>query len=130
MQKSPKEESGPTVYKSGSAPEESKDHKKNGDKEQSTPQLADGADEKAFSEADQEEDLEGEELFDDEEDGAAKGQLDEGAGDGMQPISDKFFYKEMAKIKEKSRTTGAGILPPKKSASAYIIFQKEVSLSF
>ena len=45
----------------------------------------------------------------------------------MKPISDKFFYKEMAKIKEKSRTTGAGIMPPKKSASAYIIFQKEVS---
>ena len=45
----------------------------------------------------------------------------------MKPISDKFFYKEMAKIKEKSRTTGAGVMPPKKSASAYIIFQKEVS---
>ncbi len=45
----------------------------------------------------------------------------------MKPISDKFFYKEMAKIKEKSKTTGAGTLPPKKSASAYIIFQKEVS---
>mmetsp|Transcript_8034 Transcript_8034/g.9624 ORF Transcript_8034/g.9624 Transcript_8034/m.9624 type:complete len:139 (-) Transcript_8034:223-639(-) len=43
----------------------------------------------------------------------------------FKPISDKFFYKEMAKIKERSRTTGSGILPPKKSASAYIIFQKE-----
>ena len=40
----------------------------------------------------------------------------------MQPISDKLFYKEMAKIKEKSKTAGGGILPPKKSASAYIIF--------
>lgn len=47
----------------------------------------------------------------------------------MQPISDKLFYKEMAKIKEKSKTAGGGILPPKKSASAYIIFQKEVSYS-
>lgn len=40
----------------------------------------------------------------------------------MQPISDKLFYKEMAKIKENSKQTGGGILPPKKSASAYIIF--------
>ena len=48
---------------------------------------------------------------------------------GMKPISDKFFYKEMAKIKEKNKNTGgAGVLPPKKSASAYIIFQKTVSL--
>ena len=45
----------------------------------------------------------------------------------MQPISDKLFYKEMAKIKEKSKSSGGGVLPPKKSASAYIIFQKEVS---
>ena len=45
------------------------------------------------------------------------------------PISDKVFYKEMAKIKERSKTNGGGILPPKKSASAYIIFQKEVGLS-
>lgn len=33
----------------------------------------------------------------------------------------------MAKIKEKSKASRGGILPPKKSASAYIIFQKEVS---
>ncbi len=48
----------------------------------------------------------------------------EGADEGcaLAPISDKFFYKEMAKIKEKSKTTGSGTLPPKKSASAYIIF--------
>ena len=45
----------------------------------------------------------------------------------LQPISDKLFYKEMAKIKESSKQAGGGILPPKKSASAYIIFQKEVS---
>ena len=46
----------------------------------------------------------------------------------MQPISDKYFYKEMAKIKERSKSSKGGALPPKKSASAYIIFQKEVSL--
>jgi hypothetical protein len=39
----------------------------------------------------------------------------------FKPISDKFFYKEMAKIKEKGKST-RGSLPPKKSASAYIIF--------
>ena len=49
------------------------------------------------------------------------------SADKLKPISDKFFYKEMARIKEKSKTTGIGTLPPKKSASAYIIFQKEVS---
>ena len=47
----------------------------------------------------------------------------------MQPISDKYFYKEMAKIKEKG-ARGQTAVPPKKSASAYIIFQKEVSLLF
>ena len=45
----------------------------------------------------------------------------------MPAISDKLFYKEMSRIKEKSKNAGGGILPPKKSASAYIIFQKEVS---
>ena len=45
----------------------------------------------------------------------------------MQPITDKYFYKEMAKIKEKG-ARGPNAVPPKKSASAYIIFQKEVSL--
>lgn len=40
----------------------------------------------------------------------------------LKPISDKIFYKEMAKIKERSKNNGNGILPPKKSASAYIIF--------
>ena len=49
-----------------------------------------------------------------------------GAGQ-KKPISDKFFYKEMAKIKEKNKSARGGVLPPKKSASAYIIFQKEVS---
>ena len=45
----------------------------------------------------------------------------------MQPITDKYFYKEMAKIKEKG-ARGTNAVPPKKSASAYIIFQKEVSV--
>ena len=44
----------------------------------------------------------------------------------LKPISDKYFYKEMAKIKEKG-ARGTSAVPPKKSASAYIIFQKEVS---
>ena len=46
----------------------------------------------------------------------------------LKPISDKYFYKEMAKIKEKG-ARGTSAVPPKKSASAYIIFQKEVSCS-
>ena len=50
--------------------------------------------------------------------------------DSVQPITDKVFYKEMAKIKERSKQQGGGVLPPKKSASAYIIFQKEVSHLF
>lgn len=39
-------------------------------------------------------------------------------------ISDKYFYKEMQKLKDR----GNNAVPPKKSASAYIIFGKEVSL--
>jgi hypothetical protein len=38
-------------------------------------------------------------------------------------ISDKQFYKEMQKLKDRSSTAG----PPKKSASAYIIFCQKVS---
>lgn len=38
-------------------------------------------------------------------------------------ISDKYFYKEMQKLKDR----GNNAVPPKKSASAYIIFGKEVS---
>ena len=49
------------------------------------------------------------------------------SGAEMKPITDKYFYKEMAKIKEKG-AKGVNAVPPKKSASAYIIFQKEVSL--
>lgn len=38
-------------------------------------------------------------------------------------ISGKLFYKEMQKLKER----GTSAVPPKKHASAYIMFQKEVS---
>jgi hypothetical protein len=38
-------------------------------------------------------------------------------------ITDKEFYKAMQKLKDR----GTNALPPKKSASAYIIFGKEVS---
>jgi hypothetical protein len=38
-------------------------------------------------------------------------------------ITDKEFYKAMQKLKER----GTNAVPPKKSASAYIIFGKEVS---
>ena len=41
-------------------------------------------------------------------------------------LTDKDFYKAMQKIKD--RVTGNK--PPKKPASAYILFQKEVSLLF
>lgn len=40
-----------------------------------------------------------------------------------QTITDKEFYKQMQKLKER----GSNAVPPKKSASAYIIFGKEVS---
>jgi len=39
-----------------------------------------------------------------------------------QTITDKEFYKAMQKLKER----GNNAVPPKKSASAYIIFGKEV----
>ncbi len=39
-------------------------------------------------------------------------------------ITDKEFYKAMQKLKDR----GTNAVPPKKSASAYIIFGKEVSL--
>ena len=38
-------------------------------------------------------------------------------------ITDKEFYKEMQKLKDR----GSSAMPPKKSASAYIIFGKNVS---
>jgi hypothetical protein len=37
-------------------------------------------------------------------------------------ITDKEFYKQMQKLKDR----GTSAVPPKKSASAYIIFGKEV----
>jgi hypothetical protein len=40
-------------------------------------------------------------------------------------MSEKDFYKAMQKIKDRA----ADNKPPKKPASAYILFQKEVSLS-
>ena len=39
-------------------------------------------------------------------------------------ITDKEFYKAMQKLKDR----GTNAVPPKKSASAYIIFGKEVSI--
>jgi len=41
-----------------------------------------------------------------------------------QTITDKEFYKAMQKLKER----GSNAVPPKKSASAYIIFGKEVGI--
>lgn len=38
-------------------------------------------------------------------------------------ITDKEFYKAMQKLKDR----GTNAVPPKKSASAYILFGKEVS---
>lgn len=42
---------------------------------------------------------------------------------GARGITDKEFYKAMQKLKDR----GTNAVPPKKSASAYIIFGKEVS---
>ena len=44
---------------------------------------------------------------------------------GDQHITEKNFYKEMQKIK----TRDTEYMPPKKPPSAYIIFQKQVSLN-
>ena len=41
-------------------------------------------------------------------------------------LTDKGFYKAMQKIKDRN----TGNKPPKKPASAYILFQKEVSFLF
>jgi hypothetical protein len=43
--------------------------------------------------------------------------------DPKESISGKEFYKAMQKVKDR----GMNAVPPKKSASAYIIFGKEVS---
>jgi hypothetical protein len=42
------------------------------------------------------------------------------------PFSDKDFSKAMQKIKDRN----VGNQPPKKPASAYILYQKEVSIIF
>lgn len=42
--------------------------------------------------------------------------------DEKKGITDKDFHKAMAKLRER----GSNAVPPKKSASAYIIFGKEV----
>jgi hypothetical protein len=47
-------------------------------------------------------------------------QLEKQGGKGL--ITDKQFYKAMQKLKDR----GNHAVPPKKSASAYIIFGKEV----
>lgn len=44
---------------------------------------------------------------------------------GKAGITDKEFYKAMQKLKER----GTSAVPPKKSASAYIIFGKEVLMT-
>ncbi len=82
-----------------------------------------------------------EDIDDEEEVNASKGQRGtEGDGLGIdasssatpvregeaptgKTITDKEFYKAMQKLKER----GTNAVPPKKSASAYIIFGKEVS---
>jgi hypothetical protein len=46
------------------------------------------------------------------------------ADDEKRLITDKEFYKQMQKLKDR----GSNAVPPKKSASAYIIFGKEVNL--
>lgn len=43
-------------------------------------------------------------------------------GDSKPAITDKEFYKQMQKLKDR----GTNAVPPKKSSSAYIIFGKEV----
>ena len=48
------------------------------------------------------------------------------AGRDRPVITDKEFYKAMQKLKDR----GSNAVPPKKSASAYIIFGKEVPHSF
>ena len=58
---------------------------------------------------------------------AATVSLKEGTltGPSGKTITDKEFYKAMQKLKDR----GNNAVPPKKSASAYIIFGKEVSCS-
>lgn len=50
-------------------------------------------------------------------------QKDADGGPEKATITDKEFYKAMQKVKDR----GTNAVPPKKSASAYILFGKEVS---
>jgi len=50
-------------------------------------------------------------------------QKDGEGGPEKATITDKEFYKAMQKVKDR----GTNAVPPKKSASAYILFGKEVS---
>lgn len=52
--------------------------------------------------------------------------MDEDEEESKHTITDKEFYKAMQKLKER----GNNAVPPKKSASAYIIFGKEVRKFF
>jgi hypothetical protein len=53
-------------------------------------------------------------------------QKDADGGPEKATITDKEFYKAMQKVKDR----GTNAVPPKKSASAYILFGKEVSETF
>jgi hypothetical protein len=53
-------------------------------------------------------------------------QKDAEGGPEKATITDKEFYKAMQKVKDR----GTNAVPPKKSASAYILFGKEVSETF
>ncbi len=61
-----------------------------------------------------------------DEEGAMIPNAKKGKGPNKGSITDKEFYKAMQKLKDR----GSNAVPPKKSASAYIIFGKEVSYSF
>ena len=52
-------------------------------------------------------------------------QKDGDGGPEKATITDKEFYKAMQKVKDR----GTNAVPPKKSASAYILFGKEVSIT-
>ena len=54
---------------------------------------------------------------------ADKSLMQEDPSDPNKPFSDKEFSKAMQKIKDRN----IGNQPPKKPASAYILYQKEVS---
>jgi hypothetical protein len=57
----------------------------------------------------------------DTQNGVILGQLKHEEAPTERIITGKFFYKEMQRLKER----GTNAVPPKKHASAYIMFQKE-----